>query len=168
MEIFPQRSKLFWYVLFFILFVLPFSLVVIGLAATNPLSLIMPLAVLGLLAIIFYQSRRKFPQETRSKLLFTCQGGGRLSSINYTFPFVRISIYDKFMVLAFGWTRYMIEREWIDEIKERRGLFGLSFSLKNRKPGVPPNLTFFPTRQSEFVKTLEKAGYLNGFTRPPH
>ena len=103
--------------------------------------------------ILALLTRRKKKVEKNVKALFDEQCGGAFNFWKATFPFVRHSIYDDFVVIAWLHKVYLIRFDEIEKAEIKfRGMFPGIFH-HHRKMHIPSKLAV-STRWPEEISTI--------------
>ncbi len=76
-----------------------------------PCFVLFVLAVpIGILGSIFIRSRRRHPDEEGLEPIWEGRSGGRIGWLNYKGPFIRLAVYEDFIVVG-AFSLYRIDRE---------------------------------------------------------
>ena len=89
--------------------------------------------------------------------LYSSLAGGRIGWINYKGPFVRLRIYDEFVVIRYFFKSIVLQYDEIEhiEIKKWLGLVADRIQIFHRKQDVPSNLIIGTSDPTEAKKLIE-------------
>jgi hypothetical protein len=80
----------------------------------------------------------------------------RLGSLNLTKPLGRCSIYDDFLLLAFGNRSYAINFEKLESFEIKNFSFNSGIVLTHSISALPKELVIWPKRNSSILDTLNQ------------
>ena len=115
----------------------------------------------GALVVVFVTaaraSNRKAPEESGLTPIFTDRCGGRVGYIAYTGPFVRVAIYESFLVVA-ARKPIVLRRVDIERIafeRERRsGVLGKTVNIHHRSDAVRSPICLNSSSRAQLVERL--------------
>lgn len=91
-------------------------------------------------------------------------GGGAWLSINFTWPFVKLTAGREEVALRISlgrlWNRtFALKRSEIRSIRKKRGLTCVGIGIEHMHEGYPPYLVFWTFRYPKLKEQLEALGY---------
>jgi len=98
-------------------------------------------------------SYKRHPREKGANHIYTSRCGGEFGLIKLSVPFIRLSLYDDFLVIS-HWTRTVLEYKHIRSL-EKYGLFGdgiLIMTTNIEKYGQPIIWSYNHKKLLEFLK----------------
>jgi hypothetical protein len=96
-------------------------------------------AVIISFVVVLNRSSRLLPEEVGRRALFTERAGGRFGDVNFTVPFVRVAVYDTFLVLA-AYKTILLRAEDLVSFGMERHLFSHGVRIIHRKADCPDPL----------------------------
>ncbi len=79
--------------------------------------------------------------------------GGRFNGFNLTWPFVRVSIYDSFIVISYV-KKIVLTYEEIDSIFSKRYFISHGIHIQHHKKGVPKNIIIGSTDRDKVLNII--------------
>ncbi len=117
--------------------------------------IVLPL-VIGILLFIYFSSNKKHPEEKNKnpELSFRC--GGVIGLTNYKGPFIRVTVYKDFLIIAY---RKIILLKF-DEftIQGESFLFRKSICFQHKKSESPDNIKLFIPDKKKFLDLMSLKG----------
>ena len=114
----------------------------------------------GFFGITIYLSNRKHPKELDNIPIESLRTGGHFGGLkNFSYPFVRTTLYENFMIIGY-WKTIVIPYNQIITLKKSE-LFGQGFDILTRnksKFGTPSIWTFNKTLRSKMLTQVKKHG----------
>lgn len=95
------------------------------------------LIVGGIFAYIYLSGKAKATIEEGLTPIFEEQAGGRFDNVNLTIPFVRHAIYDDFVAISYGKTKYILKFNEIKRVENKRHIFSKGLIYHHNKAGIP-------------------------------
>ena len=118
-------------------------------------SIVVPPVVILAFSYMYFGGRRLNSAELGVNPLFQEQCGGRFDNFNLTVPFVRHSIYEDFVVFAYGKTCHVVRYSDITRVEEKQHLFSSGLEYY-RKIGSPPYKLIIWSRSPQEVIKFSK------------
>ena len=128
------------------------------------IPVILIVLVVSILLLLFLGSGRRLDIEMNKTPLHSQTSGGRIGWVRYRGPFVRLSIYNEFLVIRYGWKRIVLPYDEIERIETGRwlGLMTDSVQIIHHKPDAPAYIrigAFNPEWVKEVIESkLASAG----------
>lgn len=104
----------------------------------------LPLLVIVAAALAYGLGARRLPVEDGARRLYEARGGGRIGRHRYPIPFLRIAVYDRFVVVVAGRRRYYLPVEAIDRVEVVGTRTPRTVRLHHHAAGVPERLEVWP------------------------
>jgi hypothetical protein len=122
------------------------------------LLIIFIVLVVSILLLLIVGSRRRSEIEQNKTPLHTQTSGGRIGWVRYRGPFVRLSIYDEFVVIRYGWKTIVLPYGEIERVETGKwlGMRTDSVQIVHHKPDAPPYIrigAFSPERIKELIES---------------
>tara|TARA_R110002072_G_scaffold302617_1_gene486954 strand:+ start:818 stop:1219 length:402 start_codon:yes stop_codon:yes gene_type:complete len=114
--------------------------------------------VLASFAYFYFGGKNKLPIESGVVPVFQEQAGGRFNGFNLTIPFVRHAVYEGFIVIAYGKTRFKLAFEEIDKVELKRHLFSKGITYHHRSNEVPSSCIVWSTDSDRVIAFLKNNG----------
>lgn len=121
-------------------------------------SIVVFIAVVDVLAFFYYGSERKLPEEEGLVALFDEQAGGRFDDFNLSMPFVRHTVYEEFIVVAYGSTRYKLELKDIEKVSFKKGVISNGVRYHHKVNSVPSSCIVWSRAPESVVLILKERG----------
>lgn len=116
------------------------------------------IAVVGVFAFFYYGSEQKLPEEEGLVALFDEQAGGRFDDFNLSMPFVRHTVYENFIVVAYGSTRYKLELKDIEKVSFKKGVISNGVRYHHKVNSVPSSCILWSRAPESVVSILKDRG----------
>jgi hypothetical protein len=112
--------------------------------------------VVSTLLLLVVGGGRRLDIEKNKTPLHTQTSGGRIGWVRYRGPFVRLSIYDEFIVIRYSWKSIVLRYDEIErvEIGKWLGVLSDSVQIVHHKPDAPAYIkigTSSPERVKEVI-----------------
>jgi hypothetical protein len=91
--------------------------------------------------------------------IYSATGGGRLSGVYWTWPFLNIRIDESGVRFGLLSKRWALPRASIRRVRRVRAAFFTGIALEHDHPGAPADLVFHAPRRAPFEQALTAAGY---------
>jgi len=114
--------------------------------------------VLGVFAYFYFGGRKLNLSEKGLVILFEEQAGGRFNGFNLTIPFVRHTIYENCVVIAYGKSHHTLEFEKIVKADIKRHLFSKGVTYQHKIKNVPLNCIVWSKNPTEVEALLKSKG----------
>lgn len=108
------------------------------------------------LIIFFYiiKKRNSLSEiEKHNNPIYTEICGGRFNFSNYTIPFVKLSIYDKFIVISYT-KKIILQFEKIDKIYIKKALFSKGLHIEHHKSGIPKKIIIWVRNDNKILEIV--------------
>ena len=115
-------------------------------------------SVLGVFAYFYFGGRKLNLSEKGLVILFEEQAGGRFNGFNLTIPFVRHTIYENCVVIAYGKSHHTLEFEKIVKADIKRHLFSKGVTYHHKIKNVPSNCIVWSKNPTEVEALLKSKG----------
>jgi hypothetical protein len=109
---------------------------------------------ISVLGYVYFGGRRRADQEQGLQPLYREQCGGYFDGWCFTAPFFRLAIYDRFIVVAYGGTRYVLQASDIQEIAVKRHLLSRGIHIERCRAGVPHSFIIWSCHPDRVMKAL--------------
>ena len=119
------------------------------------------LVILGLLGVFsyFYFGGRKLDISEKDRVsIFEEQAGGKFNGFNLTIPFVRHTIYENCIVIAYGKSHHTLEFEKIVKVDVKRHLFSKGITYHHNIKNIPSNCIVWSKNPSKVEALLKSKG----------
>jgi hypothetical protein len=90
----------------------------------------------------WFGSVRRADVEQNAECLLEARCGGRFDGWNYSFPFVRLAAYDKFLVIA-SFREYVLDYREIEKVEIISGIFSKGLRLHHKRDDLPARVTLW-------------------------
>ena len=112
---------------------------------------------IGLFLVSIKKSGEKLLEVEKGKqkqFHLTC--GARLNGMNYTSPLIRLSGYEKFMVLGSGQNRYKIDYSEIDKVEMMKGIVSRGVQIHHHNRVAPQKIIIWTGNPENLVTQIDK------------
>ena len=109
----------------------------------------LPLFVVGATGLVYALGGRRLAEERGQRPSHEARCGGRIGRRHYPNPFLRVAVYDRFVVIA-GPRCYQLSRAAIDKVEVAGPRTPLTVRIHHHAADVPEQLEVWP----EEVETL--------------
>jgi len=106
----------------------------------------------------YFFSKKKDPVESTAIPLSSQQGGGRFDLVNLTFPFVRHTYYDHFIVISFFLKTYVLRYSDILFVNIKYRPLYNGFHFKHSRGDLPESIIIWSFSPSKTKSILEYKG----------
>ena len=114
--------------------------------------------VLGVFAYYYFGGKKIHPSEENLTPLFQEQAGGRFDGFNLTIPFVRHSIYENYVVIAYGKSHFKLNFDQVSKVEVKRHLFSKGITYHHNLNNVPFDCIVWSKKPDEVEKLLKNKG----------
>jgi hypothetical protein len=126
---------------------------------TDIIAQLIPMTVIGLvigiLATIFLRSRSKDDIERSAELIHTQTCGGRFGFFNYSFPLVRLAVYDRFIVISYLQLLILFPEDLVS-VEPAGMLFKTGLRINHNRPDLPQKIIIWPANRQAARTALEQ------------
>ena len=122
----------------------------------NTISLLLPLVVFFVFAYYYIGGKQKNTIEQGKKAIFHEQCGGRFDLFNLTIPFVRHTMYDDFVVIAYGQKQYVLGYEELKGAFCKRHIFSKGITYLHRRKDLPSSIIIWSLSCSKVLDILQR------------
>ena len=112
---------------------------------------------IGFVLRAWFGSVRRADVEQTSECLLEARCGGRFDGWNYSFPFVRLAVYDKFLVIASSRT-YLLDYSEIEKVETVSGLFSKGLQVHHKRNDLPTKVILWLADADKIKKMLDSGG----------
>lgn len=124
------------------------------------MNILVPLLIIVIVLITFsylYIGSKKLISQEKGKVpIYQEQCGGRFDALNLTIPFVRFTMYDDFIVAAYGKKRHIIKFDEIEKIEIKNYILskGIKIIRKNKK--TPYQIIIWSRKPHSIVRIFKQ------------
>ena len=111
--------------------------------------------ILILFLYLFIGSRRRDTLEKGQKPIIEEQCGGKFGRLNLTIPFVRHALYNDFIVIAYGWTRYILKYSDIADVSSRRHIISKGVTYTHNRKDLPSSIIIWSYKPEFVVESVK-------------
>jgi hypothetical protein len=120
--------------------------------------LLLGLIPIIIVAIVFTlaikASNKTHPLESGKVPIYSEKGGGRFDDINWTMPFVRISIYDEFLLISYS-EEIVFRYNEITKIEIKNHFISDGIHIYHNKKGIPSKIILWPANPAKVLELLQ-------------
>lgn len=113
------------------------------------------LLIISGLGYIFLRSRKLTQQEKVENLIYRETCGAKVNNLNLTWPFVRLAIYNDFIMISY-FKKILLNINDIIEIKKVRNIISEGLQLIHNSKDLPKSITIWSLNPNEVYKVLNK------------
>jgi hypothetical protein len=117
------------------------------------LPLVIPLLVIALFVWFFMRKDRRHPLENNLTPAFKTTCGGIIGWMTYRGPFIRVAVYDNFLVVSCG-KPYLLKFPEITELEPCTFAFAKGFRIKHANSDYPKRLEIWVKDRDGFLAAL--------------
>lgn len=121
-------------------------------------SLLIPLMIFGMfwhLFHYFFTAREVLLDEEKGvHTIYTERCGGCFDGFNFTIPFVRLSIYNDFIVISYS-DKILLKFKEIDEVKVKRRFIMAGVHIYHHKNGIPKDIILWSFNPNKIKKIID-------------
>jgi hypothetical protein len=111
---------------------------------------------LSVFAYIYFGGRRRTDEERGLRPVYTEQCGGRFDGWGLTTPFVRLAIYDHFLVVAYGSTRHLLWSGDIKGVSMKWYPLSKSLQINHSRTDLPQSFVIRSRRPENIIEAIYK------------
>ncbi len=115
-------------------------------------------SVLGVFSYYYFGGRKLDISEKGRAILFKEQAGGRFNGFNLTIPFVRHTIYENCVVIAYGKFHHTLEFTEIEQVDVKRHMFSKGITYHHKQKNVPSDCIVWSKKPAEVEALLKSKG----------
>ncbi len=114
------------------------------------------IAVVVIMGLAIRKSRKPLSVEIGKKAEYQVVCGARIDSINTTYPFIRVSLYDTFMVVS-GLRSFVLYYSEIQDARISSGLMGLrkGVEIVHTNVNVPAQILLLSSVNNELLNSIK-------------
>ncbi|HBB40084.1 MAG: hypothetical protein COW73_11840 [Nitrospirae bacterium CG18_big_fil_WC_8_21_14_2_50_70_55] len=114
----------------------------------------LPLVVAVVTVLAYARAARRFPVERGQQPRYQARCGGRIGRHGHPIPFLRIAVYDQWVVIA-GRGGYQLPKGAIEGLEVVGTRTPFTVRLHHHAAGVPERLEVWPVAVEELVAALK-------------
>lgn len=96
----------------------------------------------------------KLPEEKGLTPIYQEVGGGRFDGVNYTLPFVRISIYDRFLVVSYS-RKILLNWNDIKEATLEKHLISTGIRILHNRSDIPKLIILWSKKPEKLLESIQ-------------
>lgn len=121
-------------------------------------------AILGFITLVvvpsvllywYFVKNSKLPEENGLTPVHTEVGGGRFDGINYTWPFVRIAIYDQFMVISYS-HKILLRQKDITNVELEKHILSMGVRISHNRSEIPSLVILWSTNAQVLLEMIKQ------------
>ncbi len=124
----------------------------------NYLAIIIIFITFAILLFMYALSRCKLPIEKDKIPVLKITCAGSYGAITFSIPFVRLYIYEDFVVFAYGFRRFLLKFKEIDSISYENNIFQKCLIFYIKKKSLPQKVIIRSRKNKEIIELLNRKG----------
>ena len=122
------------------------------------LPILIPCIVFSVFAYVYIGGKIRHPLESGLYPIFEEQVGGRFNQFNLTVPFVRHSIYEEFVVIAYGSKKHVLQFSEITKVTYTRYVLSKCLIYRHSNAGIPIECIIWSRNGQKAIEILGARG----------
>jgi hypothetical protein len=110
----------------------------------------------GVFGYLYFASRRRMDEEHGLQPIYYEQCGGSFGGGGLTPPFVRLAIYDRFVVVAIGGTRYLLRAGDIQGTLPKWHPLWKGVRIDHRRADVPSSFIVWSRHPDKVIEAINR------------
>lgn len=102
----------------------------------------------------YFVKNTKLSEEKGLTPVYQEVGGGRFDGVNYTLPFVRISIYDRFLVISYS-RKILLTWNDISEVTLEEHLISTGIRILHNRSDIPKLIILWSKKPERLLESIQ-------------